>query len=124
MTDRIAGALGILFLGALLLIGLPFFIIYSPLYLVRLWRKRKGGDPDIYRPLPFSLPAPLARVSAWFQTEEGKGVMMIMGLATVLAASLIAVFGMGVDPIGVVIVAGAAALAVMGVLKNRPGGGG
>lgn len=123
MPDRITNALVFLFMGALFLIALPFFLAYSPVYLARRWRRRSDGDADIYRPLPsLPMPAPMARASAWFQTDEGQGLVMMTGLVAILAGSLVAVFAMGVDPVGVLIVAVPVALGVMGVVGTRLGG--
>lgn len=124
MADRVVNALVILVLAALTIVSLPILILYSPVYLVRWLRRRKGEDEDadIFRPTQMPMPAPLARASAWFKTEDAKGLLTLGGLAVILTGSLVAVFGMGINPIGVLIVAGLMTLGVLGIIGGGGGG--
>ena len=127
MAKWVVNALVFPLLAVMFIIGLPGLILFSPLILVRWWRRRRGQnedleDADIFHQPQVPMPAPLARASAWFKTEEGQALKTLAGLAVVLIGSLVAVFGMGVDPIGALIVAVAMSLAMLGVIKSRGGG--
>ena len=127
MAKWVVNALVFPLLAVMFIIGLPGLILFSPLILVRWWRRRRGQnedleDADIFRQPQVPMPAPLVRASAWFKTEEGQALKTLAGLTVVLIGSLVAVFGMGVDPIGALIVAVLLALGMLGFLKNRGGG--
>lgn len=113
-------------LAVMFLLALPGLILWAPFKLGAMLIRRGGEDTS--SPLrPRHPPRPLrrlSRVGAWFQTEQAQGLMTLVCLAVILAVSLVAVFGMGADPVGILIVAVLIALGASGIIRKAPGGGG
>lgn len=118
-------AAGLIF-ALMFLLALPGLILWGPFKLGAMLIRRGGEERSSARrhhrpPRP---PGRLGKVGAWFQTEEAQGLMALVYLMVILVGSLVAVFGMGADPVGILIVAVLIALGALGIVRKAPGGGG